>query len=142
MTALADLLRLQRFSLDEKRRQAMDFENLIAKLNNDMARLDLALQQEMEKAKYSPELQRNLVAYRKMIDERRQRLLNSVAGLQLELGVLREEMKASFNELKKTETVLAQRLERIRLHRQRREQKQFDDSNNRRQRYRQNLSIA
>jgi len=142
MTALVDLLKLQRFSLDEKRRQAIDFENLIAKLTNDVARIDLIMEQEIEKARHQPELQRSLASFRKLTDERKQRLLTSIAGLQLELGALREEMKVSFSELKKTETVLAQRAERLRLHRERRENKAFDDANGRRLRYRQNLSMA
>lgn len=142
MNALDQLMKLQRFTLDEKRRQAVDFENLIAKLSNDAQRLEAMMQQEIEKAKTAPDLQRTLPAFRKMVEERRHRLLASIAGLRLELGALREQMGEHFAELKKTETVLKQRAEKLRQMQMRRENARSDEASARRLRFRTNISVA
>jgi hypothetical protein len=123
---MEQLLKSQRWALDERRRQVADFETLIAKLNHDLVRIDRMLANEIERARQSPELQRALPAYHRAVAERQSRLRVTISGLHLELESLREKMTESFSEMKKTEQIINQRLERQRRLEERRESARLD----------------
>jgi uncharacterized phage infection (PIP) family protein YhgE len=127
MSGLDQMLRLQKWTLDEKRRQATDLEALIDRLRSDIRRLDDEVANEVEAARNDLELQRVLPDYKKMMAERRARIEKSVADLTAELDKLRDQIMESFAELKKTEQTIANRAQRQRVAQRRREQNRADE---------------
>ena len=127
MSGLDQLVRLQKWSLDEKRRQATDLEALIDRLNGDLAKLDAEVAREIEAARNDLELQRALPAYRQAMVDRRERLEKSILDLANELEKLRDQITEAFAELKKTEQTIANRQQRQRTTQRRRDQIQADD---------------
>jgi flagellar export protein FliJ len=127
MSGLDQMLRLQKWTLDEKRRQATDLEALIERLRGDIRRLDEEVANEVEAARNDLELQRVLPDYKRMMAERRERIEKSVADLTQELGKLRDQIMESFAELKKTEQTIQNRQQRQRLAQRRREQNRADE---------------
>lgn len=127
MSGLDQLMRLQKWTLDEKRRQALDLESLIEKLETDIGLLDEEIVREVEAAQASIELQRALPAYRKIMQERRERLEHSIANLRVELARIQEEIAEAFSDVKKTEQTIESRKQRQRQLERRREQIVADD---------------
>ena len=115
MSGLDQMLRLQKWTLDEKRRQATDLEALIERLRGDIRRLDDEVAREIEAARNDIELQRVLPDYKRMMAERRERIEKSVADLTAELDKLRDQIMESFAELKKTEQTIQNRQQRQRV---------------------------
>jgi len=127
MSGLDQMLRLQKFSLDEKRRQAADLDALIERLRGDVRRLDEDVAREIETARGNLDLERALPEYREVMGERRERILKSIADLSAELEKLREQIMESFSELKKTEQTIANRQQRQRNAQRRRDQIRADE---------------
>ena len=127
MSGLDQMLRLQKWTLDEKRRQATDLEALIDRLRGDVRRLDDEVANEVEAARNDLELQRVLPDYKRMMAERRERIEKSIADLTAELDKLRDQIMESFAELKKTEQTIANRAQRQRVAQRRREQTRADE---------------
>lgn len=127
MSGLDQLLRLQKWNLDEKRRQAADLEALIQRLQGDIARLDFEVSREVEAARNDLEASRVLPPYRAVMATRRERLEQSVADVTLELDRVREEIAETFADIKKTEQAIQLRLERRRQEQARREQIASDE---------------
>ena len=127
MSGLDQLMRLQRWTLDEKRRQASDLELLIERLIQDISQLDAAVEREIEASRANLELQRVLPGYRQVMKDRRARLDKSLLDLRGELDKLREQITAAFSELKKTEQTVKNREQRQRLAERRKEQAISDD---------------
>jgi flagellar FliJ protein len=127
MTGLDQLLRLQKWTLDEKRRQASDLVALIERLQGDIAKLDEEVAREIEVARTDLEASRHLPPYRDMMAKRRERLEQSVADVNLELERVREEIAETFGDIKKTEQTIQNRLERKRQAAARREQIATDE---------------
>jgi chromosome segregation ATPase len=127
MSGLDQLMRLQKWTLDEKRRQALDLEALIDKLENDIRLLDDEVAREIEASQQSIDLQRALPAYRKMMQERRERLEQSINNLRVELQRIQDEIAEAFSDLKKTEQTIQSRKQRQRQQERRREQIVSDD---------------
>jgi flagellar FliJ protein len=127
MTGLDQLLRLQKWTLDEKRRQAADLVALIERLQGDIAKLDEEVAREIEVARTDLEASRHLPPYRDMMAKRRERLEQSVADVNLELERVREEIAETFGDIKKTEQTIQNRLERKRQAAARREQIATDE---------------
>lgn len=127
MSGLDQLLRLQRWTLDEKRRQAGDLELLIERLSQDVAQLDRVVEREIAAARGDIELQRALPHYRRLMKDRRERLEKSLADLRGELERLREEITEAFSELKKTEQTVKNREQRQRLAERRKDQAISDE---------------
>jgi chromosome segregation ATPase len=127
MSGLDQLMRLQKWTLDEKRRQALDLEGLIEKFETDIRMLDEEVIREIDAAQQSLDLQRALPAYRKLMQERRERLEQSIANLRVELLRIQEEIAEAFSDLKKTEQTIESRKQRQRQQERRREQIVSDD---------------
>jgi flagellar FliJ protein len=127
MTGLDQLLRLQKWPLDDKRRQAADLVALIERLQGDIAKLDEEVAREIEVARTDLEASRHLPPYRDMMAKRRERLEQSVADVNLELERVREEIAETFGDIKKTEQTIQNRLERKRQAAARREQIATDE---------------
>lgn len=127
MSGLDQLLRLQKWNLDEKRRQAADLEALIQRLQGDISRLDAEVAREIEAARNDLQASRVLPPYRAVMATRRERLEQSVADVTLELERVREEIAETFADIKKTEQAIQLRLERRRQEQARREQIAADE---------------
>lgn len=127
MSSLDQLLRLQKWNLDEKRRQAADLEALIQRLQGDIARLDSEVAREIEAARDDLEAARVLPPYRAVMATRRERLEQSVADVTVELERVREEIAETFADIKKTEQAIQLRAERRRQDLARREQIAADE---------------
>ena len=127
MSGLDQLMRLQRWTLDEKRRQASDLELLIERLATDIANLDREVAREIEAARESVEMQRALPGYREAMKDRRARLEKSLTDLKGELAKLQEIIAEAFSDLKKTEQTVKNREQRQRLVERRREQNVSDE---------------
>jgi flagellar FliJ protein len=127
MSGLDQMLRLQKFALDEKRRQAADLDALIERLRGDVRRLDEDVAREIETARGTLDLERALPEYRKVMAERRERILKSITDLSAELEKLREQIMESFSELKKTEQTITNRQQRQRNAQRRRDQIRADE---------------
>ncbi|TDQ84345.1 hypothetical protein A8950_0896 [Dongia mobilis] len=122
MSGLDQLLRLQKWNLDEKRRQAADLEGLIQRLQGDVARLDAEVAREIEAARNDLQAARVLPPYRAVMASRRERLEQSIADVTIELDRVREEIAETFSDIKKTEQAIQLRQERRRQELARREQ--------------------
>jgi flagellar export protein FliJ len=127
VSGLSQLLRLQRWTLDEKRRQATDLELLIEKLIHDINQLDVAVEREIAASRENVELQRALPGYRQVMKTRRERLDQSLVDLRGELEKLREQITEAFSELKKTEQTVKNREQRQRLAERRKDQAASDE---------------
>jgi flagellar export protein FliJ len=127
VSGLSQLLRLQRWTLDEKRRQATDLELLIEKLIHDINQLDVAVEREIAASRENVELQRALPGYRQVMKTRRERLDQSLVDLRGELEKLREQITEAFSELKKTEQTVKNREQRQRLAERRKDQAVSDE---------------
>jgi flagellar export protein FliJ len=127
VSGLDQLMRLQRWTLDEKRRQASDLELLIERLIQDINKLDVQVEHEIEVSRNDIELQRALPGYRQAMKSRRERLDRSLLDLRGELEKLREQITEAFSELKKTEQTVKNRQQRQRLAERRKDQAISDE---------------
>jgi flagellar FliJ protein len=127
MSGLDQLMRLQRWTLDEKRRQATDLELLIERLIQDINKLDEQVEHEIEASRANLELQRALPGYRQAMKSRRERMDKSLVDLRGELEKLREQITEAFSELKKTEQTVKNRQQRQRLAERRKDQAISDE---------------
>ena len=127
MSGLDQLMRLQRWTLDEKRRQATDLELLIERLIQDINKLDEQVEREIEASRANLELQRALPGYRNAMKGRRERMDKSLVDLRGELEKLREQITEAFSDLKKTEQTVTNRQQRQRLAERRKDQAISDE---------------
>ena len=127
MSGLDQLMRLQRWTLDEKRRQATDLELLIERLVQDIIKLDEQVEREIEASRADLELQRALPGYRNVMKGRRERMDKSLVDLRGELEKLREQITEAFSDLKKTEQTVKNREQRQRLAERRKDQAISDE---------------
>lgn len=127
MSGLDQLLRLQRWTLDEKRRQAGDLETLIDRLVKDILNLEQELAREIAAARGDLEMQRALPGYREVMKKRRARLEKSMNDLRAELAKLHDEIAEAFSDLKKTEQTVKNRELRQKLAERRRDQNVSDE---------------
>lgn len=127
MSGLDQLIRLQRWTLDEKRRQAGDLELLIERLVQDIIKLDEQVEREIEASRVNLELQRALPGYRNAMKGRRERMDKSLIDLRGELEKLREQITEAFSDLKKTEQTVKNREQRQRLAERRKDQAISDE---------------
>ena len=127
MNAMEQLVRLHRWSVDEKRRQIGDLQRLRSKLSEDVARLDADLAAEMETARDGIEFRRAFAAYEQVVRARRSRLTMSIAEVDKEILRAQDELAETYRELKRYEQALAARTARDRAVRQRREQAVEDE---------------
>jgi len=127
MSGLDQLMRLQRWTLDEKRRQATDLELLIERLIQDINKLDEQVEREIEASRADLELQRVLPGFRQAMKGRRERMDKSLVDLRGELEKLREQITEAFSDLKKTEQTVKTRQQRQRLAERRKDQAISDE---------------
>ena len=127
MTALTQLVRLQRWTLDEKRQKLTQLEHLAARLRSDLATLDKDLEAEKAKAGEGLEEVRALTSYAAAAAERRRTFQQSIAEVEVEVEAARDEIEAVFRELKRYEQGLETYEQREAKKRAQREQAALDE---------------
>ena len=111
MKSRAALIRLKRFQVDEKRTRVVQIESMIADFENSIGDLDAQIASEQERAGINDPTHYAYPTFAKAALQRRDNLKASVADLESQLDVAREELEAAFEELKKIE-LLEERAER------------------------------
>ena len=111
MKSRAALIRLKRFQVDEKRTSVVQIESMIADFGNSIADLDAQIVSEQERAGINDPTHYAYPTFAKAALQRRENLKASIADLEAQLEVAREELEAAFEELKKIE-LLEERAER------------------------------
>ncbi len=127
MSALSSMVRVHRWILDEKRQKLGDLERLADKMRDDVRRLDEDIAREREIARASHEASTTYSAFVVAATTRRRKIENSLANLEREVGLARDEVSEAFQELKQFETARNNAAERERSERNRREQLALDE---------------
>lgn len=127
MTALTQLVRLQRWTLDEKRQKLAQLERLAGRLHADLESLETDLAAEKQRAAEGLEEARALTSYAAAAAERRRIFRRSIAEVEAKIEAAREEIEAVFRELKRYEQGLRTHEEREARKRAQREQAALDE---------------
>ncbi len=127
MTALNSLVRVHQWELDEKRQKLADMERLLEKLEKDLLTISQAYEAEKLIAASSPEAATAFANYADAVKQRRQRIRDSMQILGASIETAREEVRASFQELKKYETAESNEQRREKAKRAKREQQALDE---------------
>ncbi|SMF67592.1 flagellar export protein FliJ [Tistlia consotensis] len=125
--ALKNLIRVHRWTLDERRRTLVDLERMAEKLKGDLAGLDAELERERQTAIKAPEMAFTYPAFASAAKQRKDKIRRSIADLGKEIDRAREQVEDAFQELKKYELAL-EAAERRKLEQlKRREQAALDE---------------
>lgn len=128
MNALGTMVRVQRWMLDEKRQKLADIERFLERMKQDLARLDENLEAERQAASQSYEGTVAFSAFLSAAQQRRRKLLESLANIEREADLARDEVNEVFQDLKKYETAQSNAEERTRRQQQKREQLALDEA--------------
>lgn len=127
MKSLDTLIRLQKWQLDEKRRQLADLRQMQADLTASIGRLDEDIANEAVLAKKDPSLGATFGVFAQAASDRRGVLIGSLRDLEGQIEIAETEINASFAELKKIEVTKENREARLRKTRDRRAQATLDE---------------
>jgi len=125
--ALATLVRMHRWQLDEKRKTITELERLRDGLRQQHRRLDDELDAEKAKADATLEGARTFPAYLADLRARQDRLARSVEEIETQIEAANVELAQTFREYKKHETVLTNRIRRARFEADRKQQLALDE---------------
>lgn len=109
MKGLPGLIRLNKWKLDEARRQLAALESLADDFRGQITRLDEELRREADIARGSEEAARLYGAFLTTSRTRRQRLEKSLADILRQVGEAHEQVSRAFQELKRYEIALEAR---------------------------------
>ncbi len=126
MAGMQNLIRVQKWKLDEKRREVTDLENLLANFNAQLTKLNNEQVKEQQLASSDPEASLLYANYAKAAKIRRENLMNSVEDMEEKIEVAREEMAEVFQELKKFEISEENRLRLLKEQQDKRQQAEMD----------------
>lgn len=115
MSALDSLIRINRYKLDERRRQLAELERLVERLRSESLRLEQELTSEQQIAAASHEAGHAYGSYARDIIERREKLAASIADAEAQILAARDALAESFREVKRYEITAANRGIRERL---------------------------
>jgi flagellar export protein FliJ len=105
MKTQESLVRLRKFEVDERRRKVADLEAMINDFLAMAKDLDRRVEMEQQKVGVSDVNDCRYPLWAKDAIERRKRLMDSVSELEEQLDEARNELAASFEELKKAEKI-------------------------------------
>ncbi len=125
--ALANLIRVHRWTLDERRRTLTDLEKLEDKLKADLANIDADLERERAVATKAPEMAFTYPAFASAAKQRKEKIQRSIDEVARETERAREQVQAAFQEVKKYELALEAAEKRQRDKLKRREQAALDE---------------
>jgi flagellar protein FliJ len=115
VSALDSLIRVNKYKLDERRRQLAELERLVERLRNESQRLEQELTSEQQVAAASCEAGHSYGGYARDIIERRRKLAASIADAEAQILAARDALSESFREVKRYEITAANRGTRERL---------------------------
>lgn len=124
---LDSVIRLQKWRLDEKRRQLGDLLRLAEQLETELAGLETELEAEQALAARNFEAGRTYGNYARGFIERRERLIQSLANVEQQVEVAQEEVRAAFRELKTIEITKDNRDKVVAIDTGRRQQAELDE---------------
>lgn len=127
MTALASLVRVHTWALNEKRQTLVGLEKLADKMHQDLENLEAELKHEQSAAATSVEGTIAFPAFVAAALERRKKLRVSIANLDLAIEAAREEVREAYQEVKKYETARDNHEQRERQRLAKREQNALDE---------------
>lgn len=105
MKGMDSLIRLRKWTLDEKRRKVSELERLAQRLNDQLAGLDKELEAEQRVAAADLLAAGSYGGYANSVIERRERLLRSLKEVEAEMGHALNEVADAFQEFKKLDTI-------------------------------------
>jgi flagellar protein FliJ len=121
MSTIDTLIRVNRWKLDERRRQLGELERLLERLGSEVVRLAQEQTREQQVAAASPEANYAYGGYARELIERRQKLAASIAEVESQLVVAREALAETYGEVKRYEIAAANRQKRDRVAGERRQ---------------------
>lgn len=127
MKSRESLIRLKRFQVDEKRRQASDIESMIADFGRMSSDLELQIQAEQERTGIDDVTHFAYPTFAKAAMKRRDNLIASIDDLNVQLESAQDELAEAFEELKKIELMEEKENERERAEERANEQAQMDE---------------
>jgi len=127
MRSRESLIRLKRFTVDEKRRQVAQIESMIADFARMAAELDAQILAEQERVGIHDVAHFAYPTYAKAALARRDNLLASADELKGQLADARESLAEAFEDLKRFELLEERDQERERVERGAREQAALDE---------------
>jgi flagellar protein FliJ len=127
LTALDQLVRLHRWTLDEKRQKLAELERFRVKLLDNIEALEAELAREQAAADRSSLTSFSLPSFIKATIDRRRKIEGSIAELDRSIAAAREEITEAFQEFKRYETAHGNHLRREAQKQSRREQAASDE---------------
>lgn len=124
---LDGMIRLQKWQLDEKRRQMSDLENMKEELLQKKKKLGDDLIQEQQNLSNATVVNINYASYAVTVIARQETLDKSIEEIDVSIEEMKDQLTEAFIELKKFETVDLRNKERERAKRARREQIELDE---------------
>jgi flagellar export protein FliJ len=127
MRSRDSLIRLHRFQVDEKRRQVVEIETMIAEFRRKEAELEQQILSEQERAGVSDVGHYAYPTFAKAARDRRENLLKSIDGLTAQLETAKDGLAEAFSELKKYELMNEKESLRAKAELSAREQAELDE---------------
>ncbi|MBX3454487.1 flagellar FliJ family protein [Ferrovibrio sp.] len=128
MRGIDGLIRLSKWTLDEKRRVIVDLEVLRSGLERQIQALDEELERERKFAATSMEAGYSFANYRRVNRERVDRLMASREEVIAKIAIAQDDVNEAFRELKKYELVKETRLAAAAREQAKREQAELDEA--------------
>ena len=127
MTALDQLVRLHRWTLDEKRQKLAELERFRAKMIMNIESLEAELAREQAASDRPDITSISLPAFIKVTIDRRRKIEDSIVEIDRSIAAARDEITQAFQEFKKYETAHGNHQRREAQKQSRREQTAADD---------------
>lgn len=127
MAGMDNLIRVQKWKLDEKRRVVSDMEDLLGNFCAQLEKLNQDQAREQEIAKEDPDAGFLYASYANAAKIRRENLLASIEDAERQVEQAREEMAEIFQELKKYEISEETRLRLQKEALDKKQQQEMDD---------------
>lgn len=125
---LQNLIQINEWDVDEKRRKLGELLRLLENLEAQALALEEELVREQQAAFESPGEAGFLYGeYAETVIERRERIRDSIEQMEIAIEEAREELRLAYVELKKYEVAQENRLKKAALEQQRREQAELDN---------------
>ena len=126
MRGIGNLIRVQKWKLDEKRRSITDMENLLSGFKNQLAKLDSDKLEEQRVVTENVDTRFAYTNYLQITKQRRENLLASIVDAEERITEAREEVAGIFEELKKYEISEDMRIRRLKELQSKRLQEEMD----------------
>ena len=128
MKNLDSVIRLHQWQLDEKRLKVAELNRLATRFLAEIEQLEKGLKQEQEVAAGSPEVATGYGNYALAAVARRDKLEQSLSGLENEMVQAVEDVAVAFQEFKKLDLIRARDREKAELKKERTQQRAMDEA--------------